>query len=129
MFKYQLASHVSSTLFWFTQCTYNMVIKIIIVHDILFSCCVLLGEVTGQCLKECGCLQHGGNIKLQCDRRNLTQFPLASALPENITVINFQDNKIQRLPTQPLGFRRTKVWSIKLARLSWESISKHWRLL
>ena len=36
-------------------------------------------------------------------------------MKENITNIDYKNNKIQRLPRQPPGLRRTKVWSIDLA--------------
>ena len=87
-----------------------------IVHAVLFICSDLLGTVSSQCLNNSDCLsQHGADIRLQCDGRNLTSFPLASALPENITIINYQDNKIQRLPKPPHGLRKTEVRSINLA--------------
>ena len=92
-------------------------IKIIntIVYAVLFSCSVLLGRASSECLNNCDCSEFGGKMKLKCNRRNLTYFPLASALSENITVINYENNKVQQLPKQPEGFKRTKVWSINLA--------------
>ena len=81
-------------------------------------CTVLLGTVglSGQCLGECHCSpQFKGNIKLSCNGRNISNFPLASQLPENIAIINFKGNKIKRLRKQPLGVTRTKVWHINLA--------------
>ena len=89
---------------------------IIHVHVVLFICSDLLGTVSSQCLNNCDCLsQHGADIELQCNGRNLASFPLASALPENVTIIKYQDNKIQKLPKQPHGLRKTEVWSINLA--------------
>ena len=87
----------------------------IVVHAVLFSGTVLLVRVSSQCLNNCDCLEYGGNVELQCNRRNLSYFPLASVLSDDIRHINYKNNKIQRLPRQPLGFRRTKVWSINLA--------------
>ena len=81
-----------------------------IVHAVLFICSDLLSTVSSHCLS-----QHGADIKLQCNGRNLASFPLASALPENVTIIKYQDNKIQRLPKQPLELSRTKVWSVDLS--------------
>ena len=82
----------------------------------MFSSNVLLPTVSSQCFNNCDCLsQHGADIKLQCDGRNLTSFLLAFALSENVTIINYKDNKIQQLPKQPLGLRKTKVWYINLA--------------
>ena len=92
-------------------------IKIIknVVYAVLLSCTVLLVRVSSQCLNNCDCLEYGGDMRLQCDRRNISFFPMASALPPNITMINFENNKIKRLPTQPPELRRTEVWSIYLA--------------
>ena len=87
----------------------------IFVHAVLFSGTVLLVRVSSQCLSNCDCLKYGGNVELQCNRRDLSFFPLASALSDDITHINYKNNKIQRLPRQPLGFRRTKVSSINIA--------------
>ena len=87
-----------------------------IIHVVLFICSDLLGKVSSHCLNNCDCLsQHGADIELQCNGRNLASFPLASALPENITIIKYQDNKIQKLPKQSHGLRKTEVWSINLA--------------
>ena len=80
-------------------------------------CTVLLGTVglSGQCLDECYCsIQFKGSIKLSCDGRNVSNFPLASQLPENISIINFKGNRIKRLQNQPSGVTRTKVWYINL---------------
>ena len=94
---------------------YTVIIKTIL-PAVLFSCSVLLRTVSSQCFNDCDCLsQHGSDIRLQCDGRNLNSFPLASALLENITNINYQDNKIKQLPKQPMGYRKTRVLSINLA--------------
>ena len=92
-------------------------IKIIrtIVYAVLLQCTVLLGRASIECLSNCDCLKYGGNMRLQCDRRNIFFFPLASALPLKITMINYENNKIKQLPKQPRGFTRTEVWSITLA--------------
>ena len=79
-------------------------------------CTNLLGTVSGQCLGECHCSpQFKGIIKLSCDGRNISNFPRASQLPENIAIINFKGNKIKQLKKQPSGVTRTKVWYINLA--------------
>ena len=87
----------------------------IIACAVLFSCNILNGTVSSQCFDNCGCSVHGGKVRLQCNSKSLSSFPLASFLAENITNINYKNNKIQRLPRQPPGLRRTKVWSINLA--------------
>ena len=91
---------------------FNMSLMVIIV----LLCTNLLAKVSGQCLGECHCSpQIKGIIKLSCDGRNISNFPLASQLPENIAIINFKDNRIKRLQKQPSGVTRTKVWYINLA--------------
>ena len=91
-----------------------------IVYAVLFSGTVLLGRVSSGCLNNCDCLENGGNVRLQCNRRDVSFFPQASDLPSNITMINYENNKIKQLPTQQLptqlpGLRRIEVWSINLA--------------
>ena len=84
-------------------------------YVVLFLFSVFLSTFSRQCFNNCDCLEDEGRVRLHCKGRNLTFFPLTPALLENITIINYQDNKIQRLPKQPLGLKRTKVWSINLA--------------
>ena len=84
-------------------------------YVVLFLFSVFLSTFSRQCFNNCDCLEDEGRVRLHCNGRNLTFFPLAPALLGNITIINYQDNKIQRLPKQPLGLKRTKVWSINLA--------------
>ena len=91
---------------------FNMSLMVITV----LLCTILLGTVGGQCFDECYCsIQFKGSIKFSCDGRNISHFPLASQLPENIAIINFKGNRIKRLQNQSSGVTRTKVWYINLA--------------
>ena len=82
---------------------------------ILILVSAFLNTSSSNCFNNCDCPQDGGKVRLHCNGRNLTYFPLATALPGNVTIINYQGNKIRRLPKQPQGFKRRNVWSINLA--------------
>ena len=59
--------------------------------------------------------QNGIVMEVQCNDRNYTNFPLATDLPENTSLINFKNNNVQQLPNQTLGVIRMKVWNIDLS--------------
>ena len=83
----------------------------LIIYVSVLLCC--LHQATSQ--SKCDYSSKEGDFMVKCDGRNYTNFPLASALPENSTVIIFKDNKIQQLPNQPHGVLRLKVWNIDLS--------------
>ena len=61
-----------------------------------------LSVIIGQRPNKCVPIPPKGKfVEVHCDDRNHTNFPLASMLPENTSVISFKDNKIQQLPDQP----------------------------
>ena len=87
----------------------KVIIKAVLLHYFISS------QVTGKCLNECDCIHTKGTLKLKCDGRNYSNLPLVYVLPQNIAVISFKNNKIQKLQKQPVGLRRRNVWRVDLS--------------
>ena len=78
--------------------------------------CLHINIITGQSSKKCDFVpQKGTFVEVHCNGRHITNFPLASTLPENTASIHLKDNQIQQLPNQPSQVHRNKVWNIDLS--------------
>ena len=78
--------------------------------------CLHLNPILGEHLSKCDIFHNNETfIDVQCDGRNYSNFPLASTLPENTSVISFKNNKVNQLPNQPSHVLRDKVWNIDLS--------------
>ena len=78
--------------------------------------CLHLNLIVGEHLSKCDLFHDKETfMEVQCDGRNYSNFPLASTLPENTSVISFKNNKVKQLPNQPSHVLREKVWNIDLS--------------
>ena len=78
--------------------------------------CLHLNLIVGEHLSKCDIFHDSETFtEVQCDGRNYSNFPLASTLPEQTSVISFKNNKVKQLPNQPSHVFRDKVWKIDLS--------------